>query len=262
MIYEIRTYNLKLGQLQEYWKRFSEKLPSRQEFSKLGGHWYTEVGPLNQMVAIWPYESLEQRAEIRRAAEAEPNPVWPPDTSDIIVSMVSEIYLPAPFMTPLGEKDIGPLYEMRLYTYPAEGMPQVLEAWGAAIPERVKALATGGLLVLRIRGCQQFSSISGRIRVLKNANGYARNRERRMSGPPKAQSGLSRRRANFSYLHLFHRCSSLTSTTIHPSESLVRFPKLAYPRLYLKVGRCGFPTAPGSHQKSYRSRNKLMAKGY
>ena len=78
MIYEIRTYNLKLGQLQEYWKRFSEKLPARQELSKLGGHWYTEVGPLNQMVAIWPYESLEQRAEIRRAAEAEPNPVWPP----------------------------------------------------------------------------------------------------------------------------------------------------------------------------------------
>ena len=78
MIHEIRTYNLKLGQLQEYWKRFGEKLPGRQELSKLGGHWYTEVGPLNQMVAIWPYESLEQRAEIRRAAEAEPNPVWPP----------------------------------------------------------------------------------------------------------------------------------------------------------------------------------------
>ena len=78
MIHEIRTYNLKLGQLQEYWKRFSEKLPARQELSKLGGHWYTEVGPLNQMVAIWPYESLEQRAEIRRAAEAEPNPVWAP----------------------------------------------------------------------------------------------------------------------------------------------------------------------------------------
>ena len=78
MIHEIRTYNLKLGQLQEYWKRFSEKLPARQELSKLGGHWYTEVGPLNQMVAVWPYESLEQRADIRRTAEAEPNPVWAP----------------------------------------------------------------------------------------------------------------------------------------------------------------------------------------
>ena len=96
MIHEIRTYNLKLGQLNEYWDRFSEKLPGRQELSKLGAHWYTEVGPLNQMVAVWPYESLEQRAEIRRAAEAGPNPIWPPDTSDLIVSMVSEIFLPAP----------------------------------------------------------------------------------------------------------------------------------------------------------------------
>ena len=161
MIYEIRTYNLKLGQLNEYWERFGEKLPGRQELSKLGGHWYTEVGPLNQMVAIWPYESLEQRAEIRRAAEAEPNPVWPPDTSDLIVSMVSEIFLPAPFMEPLGEKDIGPLYEMRLYTYPSEGMPQVLEAWGAAIPERVKFSPLAGLLVLGIRWCQQFHPSMG-----------------------------------------------------------------------------------------------------
>ena len=79
MIYEIRTYNLKLGQLNEYWERFGEKLPARQELSKLGGHWYTEVGPLNQMVAVFGRtRALEQRSDIRRAAEAEPNPVWPP----------------------------------------------------------------------------------------------------------------------------------------------------------------------------------------
>ena len=185
MIYEIRTYNLKLGQLNEYWERFGEKLPGRQKLSELGGHWYTEVGPLNQMVAVWPYESLEQRAEIRRAAEAGPNPVWPPDTSDLIVSMVSEIFLPAPFMEPLGEKDLGPIYEMRLYTYPAEGMPQVLEAWGAAIPERVnthrwQAVGTRNTVESTI------SSICGRIGVLKNANRSEQRHERRVSGPPKA----------------------------------------------------------------------------
>ena len=37
MIYEIRTYNLKVGQLQEYWERFGEKLPARQELSNLVG---------------------------------------------------------------------------------------------------------------------------------------------------------------------------------------------------------------------------------
>ncbi len=45
MIYEMRTYNFKTGKLQEYWERFGEKLPVRQEFSPLGGHWYTEIGP-------------------------------------------------------------------------------------------------------------------------------------------------------------------------------------------------------------------------
>ena len=108
------------------------------------------------MVAIWPYESLEQRAEIRRAAEAGPNPIWPPDTSDLIVSMVSEIFLPTPFMTPLGERDIGPLYEMRIYTYPAEGMPQVLEAWGASIPEREKFSPLAGCWYSEFGGLNNF----------------------------------------------------------------------------------------------------------
>ena len=136
MIYEIRTYNLRTHNLQEYWKRFGEKLPRRQEFSKLGGHWYTEVGPLNQMVAVWPYEDMEQRAEIRQRAEAGPDPAWPPDSGELIVDMVSRIYLPAPFMPPLGERRIGPLYEMRLYTYPAEALPAVLDAWGKQMEKR------------------------------------------------------------------------------------------------------------------------------
>ena len=221
MIYEIRTYNLKLGQLNEYWERFGEKLPGRQKLSKLGGHWYTEVGPLNQMVAIWPYESLEQRAEIRRAAEAGPNPIWPPDTSDLIVSMVSEIYLPAPFMEPLGDRDIGPIYEMRLYTYPSEGMPQVLEAWGASIPERVKFSPLAAVGTLNTVG-STISSIYGHIGVLKNANGSEQRRERKGSGPPKALSDPSRRRANSYCLPLSHRCSNLFFTT-YLSILLARF---------------------------------------
>ena len=80
----------------------------------------------------------------------------PPIPSDLIVSMVSEIFLPAPFMDPLGEKDLGPIYEMRLYTYPPEGMPQVLEAWGAAIPERVKYSALAGCWYSEYGGVNNF----------------------------------------------------------------------------------------------------------
>ena len=67
----------------EYQKRFGGKLPGRMEFSKLGGHWYTEAGPLNQVIAIWPYESIQERTRIRREAEAGDK--WPPDTGDLIV---------------------------------------------------------------------------------------------------------------------------------------------------------------------------------
>ena len=185
MIHEIRTYNLKLGQLNEYWERFGEKLPARQELSKLGAHWYTEVGPLNQMVAVWPYESLEQRAEIRRAAEAGPNPIWPPDTSDLIVSMVSEIFLPAPFMEPLGDRDIGPIYEMRIYTYPPEGMPQVLEAWSAAIPDRLEFSPLAGCWYSEYGGTNNFIHVWAYTSFEERARVRAETREKGVSGPPK-----------------------------------------------------------------------------
>ena len=134
MIYEMRTYDIRPRGVPEYQKRFEAKLSGRLEFSKLFGHWYTEVGPLNQIVAIWPYDSLEHRAETRAAAEASGK--WPPDTSELILSMRSEIYMPAPFMSPTGERDVGPIYEMRLYTYQPEVVPTVLEVWGDAIAER------------------------------------------------------------------------------------------------------------------------------
>ena len=96
MIYEIRTYNIRATMVPEYQKRFAEKLQGRLDFSPLGAHLYTEIGPINQVVAIWPYDSLDERRRIR--AKAEEAGVWPPDTGELVESMVSDIYSPAPFM--------------------------------------------------------------------------------------------------------------------------------------------------------------------
>ncbi|MCH7907610.1 MAG: NIPSNAP family protein, partial [Chloroflexi bacterium] len=49
-----------------------------------------------------------------------------------------EIYYPAPFMGPLGPRKIGPLFELRIYTYASGDVPKVMAAWGDAIEERVK----------------------------------------------------------------------------------------------------------------------------
>ena len=169
MIYEIRTYDLTPRMVPEYQKRFGQKLPERVKLSPLGGQWYTEVGPLNQIVAIWPYDSLEHRAETR--ARAEEAGIWPPDTGDLTVSMVSEIYIPAPFMTPLGERSIGPIYEMRLCTYPPEDIPMVLESWGARIEGREQYSPMAGCWYRKSGGHNNFvhmwaySSFEERMRI-------------------------------------------------------------------------------------------------
>jgi hypothetical protein len=137
MIYEIRTYDLKPRTLQEFLKRNEEKLKEgRLTYSQLFGFWYTEAGPLNQVVHIWPYEDLNQRRDIRAKVVADG--VWPPNAGEFIVNMQSDIGLPAPVMQPPGAATLGPIYEMRIYTFPPGAIASVIERWNENIPERVK----------------------------------------------------------------------------------------------------------------------------
>jgi hypothetical protein len=66
MIYEMRTYTLKPGSVGKWEELFAEAYGAgRDKYSKLGGLWHTELGPLNQVIHIWPYESLQHRADVR-----------------------------------------------------------------------------------------------------------------------------------------------------------------------------------------------------
>ena len=68
MIYDMRTYTVKIGKTQEYLRLVEEiALPIISKYAKLVGYWYTEIGELNQIIHIWAYESLEQRAQARKA---------------------------------------------------------------------------------------------------------------------------------------------------------------------------------------------------
>lgn len=142
MIYEIRTYDLKPRAMAEFERLTEEKITERKKYSQVGGYWQTEVGPLNQVVHIWLYNDPNHRLEVRRKAIADG--IWPPKNDDLIVNMATEIYMPAEFMTPLGERDIGPLYEMRSYTYAPGVMPQVLDAWATSIEAREKLSPLAG----------------------------------------------------------------------------------------------------------------------
>ena len=55
MIYEVRTYDLKPRAVPEVEKRFGEAYEKRKKHSELAAFWHTEIGPLNQIVHVWPY---------------------------------------------------------------------------------------------------------------------------------------------------------------------------------------------------------------
>jgi len=59
MIYELRTYTVKQGTVAEVAK-ISGTLGRdirKDDYGKLEGYWITEIGPLNQVMHLWSYES-------------------------------------------------------------------------------------------------------------------------------------------------------------------------------------------------------------
>ena len=125
MIIEMRTYTLQPGTVATFEERFAEALPVRAKVSPLAAFWHTEVGPLNRVIHVWPYESLEERTRLR--AEATKLQGWPPNTREFVVEQQSEIYLPAPFSPKLEPRQLGSLYEIRTYTFKPGGIPSVID---------------------------------------------------------------------------------------------------------------------------------------
>jgi hypothetical protein len=146
MIVEMRTYTLKPGTVAETEERFGKALPARLKFSRLAAFWHSEVGQLNQIIHVWPYDSLAHREQTRAAASKTEG--WPPNIREFVVDQRAEVYLPAPFSPSLDEDHTyGNLYEIRTYTYAPGSMPTVIQRWGEKIEERKKTLAAGGRLV-------------------------------------------------------------------------------------------------------------------
>lgn len=136
MIYEIRTYSLVVGSLAEVEKRFGEAYECRKKYSKLAAFWHTEIGPLNEIIHVWPYQDLGERARIRAEAAKETN--WPPKIADFVRSMHSEILIAFPFSPFLAPGKLGPIYEMRMYTFRLGKLPDMMKSWEAKLPERIK----------------------------------------------------------------------------------------------------------------------------
>jgi hypothetical protein len=117
MLYEVRTYDIK-------------------PYSELAAFWHTEIGPLNQIIHVWPYKDLEERAKIRAAAVKDGG--WPPPIGEFIVAQRSDIMVPFDLSPQLKPGRMGPYFEMRIYTYGPGALPKIMAAWEKAIPARIQ----------------------------------------------------------------------------------------------------------------------------
>jgi hypothetical protein len=92
-IFEVRTRSQGLQPTIASWEK---AVPARVKMTPLLGAMYSTTGAVTRFMHIWPYPSLEVRAQTRRTAIE--TGVWPPPGGPgQLLTMANAIFLPAPF---------------------------------------------------------------------------------------------------------------------------------------------------------------------
>ncbi len=104
MIIDHRTYDILPGRLKDYVALYEKKGWPMQK-KHLGNciGWYTsnDIGELNQIVHMWAYESLDDRARRRAAMLGEPQWLeFLAESAPLMIRMRNKILTAAPFFTP------------------------------------------------------------------------------------------------------------------------------------------------------------------
>jgi len=157
MIYEIRTYGIAPGNLAEVEKRFAEGYEHRKKYSPLTAFLHTEIGPLNEVVHIWGYKDLAERARIRGEAAKDPN--WPPKIREFVRTMRAEIVTPFDFVPTPQPGHMGPFFELRYYTLKPGTLPDTAKGWSEKLPDRIK------LSPVVLAGGVEFGSANGFVHI-------------------------------------------------------------------------------------------------
>ena len=101
MIVELREYTLQPGKVPEYLRLYEEEGFAIQApiLGHLFGYFETEIGPLNQVVHLWAYEDLADRAERRARLGADPDwKAYLAKSRPMIIDQQTRILKPASVM--------------------------------------------------------------------------------------------------------------------------------------------------------------------
>ena len=105
MLYDMRTYRVKPGTINEHMKLYEEQgWPAQtRNLGQPALYLVTETGPVNTYVHIWQYESAADRSEKRAAMMADP--AWQQylkASADLgaLIQQDNQLMVPAPFFKP------------------------------------------------------------------------------------------------------------------------------------------------------------------
>jgi hypothetical protein len=97
-VYELRIYRAYPGKVTEWLGHFRTGMAVREKYSAPVGVWSTEIGPLNTVVHLWAYRDTNHRAEVRKAALADPGwQAFVAKGSPLLQVMESKLLTPTPF---------------------------------------------------------------------------------------------------------------------------------------------------------------------
>lgn len=100
MIWDHRTYTLKPGGVEQYFAMYRAEgyaIQTQVLGRKPVGYFYTEIGPLNQVVHIWAYQDLVERQTLRDALFADSRwKAYVAKVTPLIVTMENKILRAAP----------------------------------------------------------------------------------------------------------------------------------------------------------------------
>ena len=100
MIVEMRTYTLALGATGRYFKLYGEAGLAIQKriLGHLVGYYAVEVGALNQVIHMWAYDNMEERARRRAALWADKGWLaYVAQVGGLVTKQENQILTPAPF---------------------------------------------------------------------------------------------------------------------------------------------------------------------
>lgn len=140
MIYELRTYTVKAGTAAAAAQNAGTvgREIRGDAYGKLEGYWMTEIGPLNQVMHLWSYADLNERARLR--GELSKNKRWTGEYVPLIREKLvrQDVRLLNGIIAPVKPAKDGNVYEFRNYRIKPGAIGQWIQHFTEALPVREK----------------------------------------------------------------------------------------------------------------------------